>query len=207
MSATTDKIELRHRMRTIRAEAAARDPDAAEKLADLFPMKLFERYGPVVGGYVAINEELSPALLMNRLAQAGAELCLPRVNDAGDDMTWHLWSPGEPLERRPFGLSEPAADAPLAEPTLILTPVLAYDLMGNRLGYGKGHYDRAVERLRSKGRAFCCAVAYRDQQIDSVPAEDHDQPLDWAITPVGSAPLFMLRNRAALTDPEATPAA
>jgi 5-formyltetrahydrofolate cyclo-ligase len=35
-------------MRTIRAEAAARDPDAAEKIADWFPMKLLQRYGPVV---------------------------------------------------------------------------------------------------------------------------------------------------------------
>ncbi len=49
-SSLPDKIQLRHRMRTIRAEAAARDPDAAEKIADLFPMKLLERYGPVVSG-------------------------------------------------------------------------------------------------------------------------------------------------------------
>ena len=40
MSQAPDKTQLRHRMRTLRAEAAARDPDAAEKLADLFPMKL-----------------------------------------------------------------------------------------------------------------------------------------------------------------------
>lgn len=201
MSLHSDKIELRHRMRTIRAEAAARNPDAADDLAEKFPMKLLERYGPVVAGYIAINEELDPAPLMERLAKAGAELCLPRVND-DNTMTWHLWSPGEPLERRAFGLSEPAHDAPQVTPTLILTPVLAYDLMGNRLGYGKGHYDRAVERLRNEGRAFCCAVAYAAQQIENVPSEAHDQPLDWAITPVGSVPLFMLRNRAQFAAPQ-----
>ncbi|KCZ94535.1 5-formyltetrahydrofolate cyclo-ligase [Hyphomonas johnsonii] len=197
MSQLPDKTQLRHRMRTIRAEAAARDPDAAEKLADLFPMKLLDRYGPVVAGYVAINEEIDPKPLMERLMRAGAELCLPRIEDDGR-MTWRLWTPGEPLERRPFGLSEPANDAPEAHPTLVLTPLLAFDGMGNRLGYGKGHYDTALTSLRSEGRAFACALAFAAQQIDSVPAEPHDQPLDWAVTPIGSVPLFMMRNMKAL---------
>ncbi|MEQ9435485.1 5-formyltetrahydrofolate cyclo-ligase [Hyphomonas sp.] len=197
MSQAPDKTQLRHRMRTLRAEAAARDPDAAEKLAELFPMKLLERYGPVVAGYVPINEEIDPTPLMQRLSRAGAELCLPRVEDDGR-MTWRMWSLGEPLERRPFGLSEPGLDAPETAPTLILTPLLAFDAMGNRLGYGKGHYDRAIARLREAGRTFACALAYHAQQIDSVPALDHDQPLDWAVTPIGSVPLFMMRNMKAL---------
>lgn len=197
MSQAPDKTQLRHRMRTLRAEAAARDPDAAEKLAELFPMKLLERYGPVVAGYVPINEEIDPTPLMQRLSRAGAELCLPRVEDDGR-MTWRMWSLGEPLERRPFGLSEPGLDAPETSPTLILTPLLAFDAMGNRLGYGKGYYDRAIASLREAGRTFTCALAYSAQQIDSVPALDHDQPLDWAVTPVGSVPLFMMRNMKAL---------
>ena len=199
MSLADEKIELRHRMRTLRAEAAARDPDAAETLADLFPMKLLERYGPVVAGYSAINEEIDPAPLMRRLSRAGAELCLPRIEESGE-MTWRSWSMGEPLERRKFGLSEPRGDAPEMQPTLILTPLLAFDGLGNRLGYGRGHYDRAVGKLRADGRAFCCALAYFAQQIDMVPAEPHDQPLDWAVTPSGSVPLFMMRNMRALSD-------
>lgn len=199
MTIEADKTNLRHRMRTLRAEAAARDPDAAEKLANIFPMKLLERYGPVVSGYVAVNEELDPAPLMQRLARSGAEICLPRMEATG--ISWRLWSPGEPLERRPFGLSEPPADAPEVTPTLVLTPLLAFDTLGNRLGYGRGHYDAALAKLRATGRAFACAVAYAAQQIDKVPTEPHDQPLDWAITPIGSVPLFMMRNRSALTSP------
>lgn len=199
MSIEDDKTNLRHRMRTIRAEAAARDPDGAEKLAAIFPMKLLERYGPVVSAYVPINEELDPMPLLDRLARAGAETCLPRMTP--DGISWRLWSPGEPLERRSFGLLEPPEDAPAATPTLVLTPLLAFDTLGNRLGYGRGHYDQALSVLRTKGRAFACAVAYAAQQIDKVPAEAHDQPLDWAITPIGSVPLFMMRNRAALTTP------
>jgi 5-formyltetrahydrofolate cyclo-ligase len=79
-------------------------------------------------------------------------------------------------------------------------PLLAFDLRGNRLGYGKGHYDRALKTLRSKGRIFACGLAYPSQQIDHVPHEAHDQPLDWAVTPIGSVPLFMLRNRQSIEE-------
>ncbi len=192
-----DKTQLRHRMRTLRAEAAARNPDAAEELAAAFPLKLLERYGPVVSGYLAINEEIDPNPLMARLLRAGAELCLPRLEPDGH-ISWRQWAPGEPLERRSYGLSEPLGDAPELTPTLVLTPLLAFDLAGNRLGYGRGHYDRALARLRTHGRAFACGLAYAEQQISNVPAEAHDAPLDWAVTPSGSLPLFLHRNLTAL---------
>ncbi|MEE9381309.1 MAG: 5-formyltetrahydrofolate cyclo-ligase, partial [Hyphomonadaceae bacterium] len=71
----TDKTTLRSEMRDLRAEAAARDPDAGETLAGKFPMKLYERYGPVVSGYIAINDEIDAKPLMQMLAFKGAELC------------------------------------------------------------------------------------------------------------------------------------
>jgi 5-formyltetrahydrofolate cyclo-ligase len=124
MSLEDDKTTLRHRMRTLRAEAEARDPDAAGKLAAIFPMKLLERYGPVVSAYVPINEEIDPMPLLDRLVRAGAETCLPRMTPQGT-ISWRLWAPGEQLERRGFGLLEPPEDAPEAVPTLVLTPLLA----------------------------------------------------------------------------------
>lgn len=192
---TNDKDALRQNLRDIRAEAAARDPDAAEKLADVFPMKLFERYGPVVAGYIAIHDELSPEHLIERFKLAGAAIALPRINE-NDTMDFRLWEPGEPLIEGKFSLLEPPASAPLAIPSLVLVPLLGFDAHGNRLGYGKGHYDRALAALRAHGRAFACAVAYKAQMIDDIPAEPHDEPLDWAVSEQGSVPLFMMRAMA-----------
>jgi 5-formyltetrahydrofolate cyclo-ligase len=187
-----NKDTLRKQLREIREEAAARDPDAAEKLADVFPMKLFDRYGPVVAGYIAINDELSPAHLIERLKQFGAAIALPRVNE-DDTMDFHLWEPGEP-----------AKTAPLAVPSLVLVPLLGFDAKGHRLGYGKGHYDRALAKLRVKGRTFACAIAYKAQMLDDLPVEPHDEQLDWAVTEQGSVPLFMMR---AMADTQAQKAA
>lgn len=191
----TDKSALRKQLIEIRAEAAARDPDAAEKLADVFPMKLYDRYGPVVAGYIAIKDELSPEHLIERFKLSGAAIAMPRINE-DDTMDFRLWEPGEALVKGRFGLMEPPSSAPLATPSLVLVPLLGFDAHGTRLGYGKGHYDRALATLRAKGRTFACAVAYKAQMLDDLPAEPHDQPLDWAVTEQGSVPLFMMRAMA-----------
>jgi 5-formyltetrahydrofolate cyclo-ligase len=185
------KAILRGHMKEIRSEAAARDPDAGERLAGRFPIKLFERYGPVVAGYLAIGEELDPAPLLARLAKQGARIVLPRVETDGA-MTFRD-AAHVTLEKGPFGLTQPSAGAEIVRPNLVLTPLLAFDARGRRLGYGKGHYDRAIAALRSTGRVFYLGLAYAQQQIDVIPIDRHDLLLDWVETPLNSVPLFLGR--------------
>ena len=183
------KAILRGHMLEIRAEAAARDPDAADKLASRFPVKLFERYGPVVAGTMAINDELDGGPLLARLAKQGARIVLPRVEPDGQ-MTFRDATRAT-LEKGPFGLTQPSATAEIVRPNLVLAPLLAFDLRGRRLGYGKGYYDRAITQLRATGRVFYLGLAYAQQQVDAVPVERHDLLLDWVETPLNSIPLFL----------------
>jgi len=185
------KAILRGHMQEIRAEAAARDPDAADKLATRFPIKLFERYGPVVAGTLAIGDELDAAPLLARLAGKGARIVLPRVEASGT-MTFRDAAPAT-LEKGPFGLTQPSERAEIVRPNLVLAPLLAFDARGRRLGYGKGHYDRAVTLLRATGRVFYLGLSYAQQQVDAVPVEAHDLLLDWVETPLNSVPLFLGR--------------
>lgn len=190
-----DKSALRAQMKTLREELAARDPDAGETLADKFPLKLLERYGPTVAVYMPIGSEIDPRPLLGKLTAAGVKLALPCVLADGS-MIYRHYTRGDPLEKREFGLLEPFHEVPEVFPTLILTPLLAYDKSGNRLGYGKGHYDRAITRLRENGRAFVCGLAFHGQEVDAIPTEPHDVPLDWVVTERGSIPLFMMRAMA-----------
>ena len=57
---------------------------------------------------------------------------------------------GDPLEPGPFGMMQPKRH-PVVEPDLILVPLIAVDGHGTRLGRGKGHYDRALARLKKSG--------------------------------------------------------
>ena len=185
------KAILRGHMLEIRSESAARDPDAAGKLAARFPIKLFERYGPVVAGTLAIGDELDAAPLLSRLAGKGARIVLPRVEPNGE-MTFRDASPAT-LEKGPMGLTQPSATAEIVRPNLVLAPLLAFDARGRRLGYGKGYYDRAVSQLRATGRVFYLGLAYAQQQVDAVPVDRHDLLLDWVETPLNSIPLFLGR--------------
>ncbi len=183
---------LRDHLREIRAEASARDPDAAEKLAERFPNKLIERFGSIVAAYVAIGDELDPAPLTQRLRKTGAQIVLPRIESTGE-MTFRLHAENDMLVRGPFGLSQPTSDAPEARPTLVLAPLLGFDQRGSRLGYGKGHYDRAMALIRADGACFYTGLAFDAQQVDVLPTEAHDIPLDWLETPSKSVPLFLAR--------------
>ncbi|MEM9842233.1 MAG: 5-formyltetrahydrofolate cyclo-ligase [Pseudomonadota bacterium] len=189
------KAALRAGLKTRRDELAARDPDAGETLAAKFPMKLLDRYGPVVAAYLPIGSEIDPRPLMTKLAAADAKLALPCVQDDGS-MVYRAYRRGDMLEQRPFGLLEPNPEVPEVSPTLVLTPLLGFDRSGNRIGYGKGHYDRALAKLREQGRVFVCGLAFWGQEVDAVPAEPHDVPLDWVMTERGSIPIFMMRAMA-----------
>lgn len=183
---------LRDHLREIRAEAAARDPDSAEKLAERFPTRLLDRFGPIVAAYVAIGDELDPEPLVQRLRSLDAKIVLPRIESTGE-MTFRLYQEGDILVRGPFGLQQPTSDATEARPGLVLAPLLGFDARGARLGYGKGHYDKTMAHLRADGPCFFAGLAFSAQQVDAIPTQPHDIPLDWVETPERSVPLFLAR--------------
>ena len=74
------------------------------------------------------------------------------------------------------------AAAPLVSPNLMITPVLAFDRNGGRLGQGGGHYDRTLANLRKVRPVFVLGLAFAGQEIEHVPMGQHDQRLDAIIT-------------------------
>ena len=74
----------------------------------------------------------------------------------------------------------------MLDPDIMLVPLSAFDRMGHRIGYGAGYYDRAIDRLRAKGRApKLIGIAFDCQEVASVPAEPHDVALDAMLTESG----------------------
>ena len=116
------------------------------------------------------------------LLVAGGLLALPRVDAAAGTITLRAWSPGEPLERGGFGVMEPlssAPEVPASAVDFVLVPALAVDLQGNRLGYGKGLYDRLLPTLPT---ALRCALAYDFQLVSELPSSPTDAPVDVVVT-------------------------
>lgn len=106
---------------------------------------------------------------------------LPRVNGVNLDILPYDESR---LELGSFHIEEPTGSDCInpREIELIIVPAVAYDRKGNRLGRGKGFYDR----LLAEAKATKIGVGYDFQLLDEIPAEPHDVPMDMVITQSGT---------------------
>ena len=85
-----------------------------------------------------------------------------------------------------FGTTGPGGDAEILDPDILLVPLSVFDGEGQRIGYGAGHYDRAIARLHAKGRQpVLIGIAFDCQEVASVPAEPHDVALHAVLTESG----------------------
>jgi 5-formyltetrahydrofolate cyclo-ligase len=121
--------------------------------------------------------------LVEETLAASRLLALPRFNPATQGYEACLIrNVATDLIIGPYELREPSPDCPvmsLDEFDLILVPGIGFDAAGNRLGRGKGYYDR----LLSMTRGYKCGVGFEEQLVEEIPADTHDIKMDSVITP------------------------
>lgn len=141
---------------------------------------LFAQNRPLVFGlYKAIGTEASTDLLRQHILKSGHHVALPRLD--GDQMTFKDASKDMDLEISEFGFQQLSKEAEtLHKIDVLIVPLLAFDDRGNRLGYGKGHYDRYLSTLTPM--PLLMGWAYPCQHHDRLPVDPHDIPLDAVIT-------------------------
>ncbi len=170
------KAELRQQ--ALGKRSALKDRAALQPVA-------FQGAGLVVSGYHAIGSEIDPLPLLLALAHTGARLALPVLLDR-ETMVFRAWDSSKPLVPVGFGTMGPAADQPEVLPDLVLAPLAAFSSTGQRIGYGKGHYDRYLSNMQAAGHfpAFL-GLAFDEQEVPPFAAEPHDIALDGVLTPSG----------------------
>ena len=141
--------------------------------------------GDVVSGFMPMRSEVDVRPLMSAFSQQGGRICVPAILDK-TTIEFRELVRGAPLIDMGFGTVGPGPEAAVLNPVLMLVPLAAFDKVGNRIGYGAGYYDRAIERLKAKGIVpRLVAIAWDCQEVDMVPAEPHDVPLDAVLTESG----------------------
>lgn len=138
--------------------------------------------GAVVAGYWPMRGEIDVLPLLGALAERGQVTALPAVVGRKEPLEFRRWAPGEALEEGIYGTRHPPASAGVVRPVCLLVPLLAFDRRGVRLGYGGGFYDRTLAALRAVGPVVAVGVAYAGQEVEALPAEPHDERLDWVVT-------------------------
>jgi 5-formyltetrahydrofolate cyclo-ligase len=183
---TDAKVTLRRAMLARRKAAHQASAQDAARAVSAHVLDALELRGKKIAGYWPLGEEIDPRPALEAAARAGAVTALPVVAGQGQVLIFRAWTPGDVLDPGPFGTMHPNARAALVCPEALLVPLIAFDLTGNRLGYGAGYYDRTIAGLRAGGGVTAVGLAYEVQRVDAVPADAHDQPLDAVITPSGA---------------------
>ena len=127
--------------------------------------------------YSSLADEVDTKPLISKYA-AKKTILLPTV--VGDDLELHVYHAESETKKGVFGIEE--SKGPLftdyATIDLAVIPGMAFDRNGNRLGRGKGYYDRLLPKLNGKKIGVCFSF----QILDSIPCEKHDIPMDEIIT-------------------------
>lgn len=183
-----DKTQLRavglQRRTALRASERARATATANRL-------LFDLVGDLAAGaqrgvaglYAPVAGEVDPGTCLNRLVRAGFQIVLPRVSGRHLDLV-----PTGDMSELVVGFR--GVREPVGEPVdpqtvdVIVTPGVAFDDRGGRLGHGGGHYDRLLAALPAAtprvGFGFACQLVAR------VPMLGHDEPVDVIVTEDGT---------------------
>lgn len=142
----------------------------------------------VIASYLSFGAEVETRGIIERAWREGKTVALPRCVPASRCMRWYLVDSFEGLERRAFGMQEPAEDPareidPAAKKgVLAIVPALAIDEQGFRLGYGGGYYDAFLAGF--SGVSVClCREAQVVENLAALGArERYDIPVDAVVT-------------------------
>jgi 5-formyltetrahydrofolate cyclo-ligase len=182
----SEKERIRRRILALRSSLGKRE--IARKSAQikdaLFNLEEFKK-ARSVSFYLSMESEVQTGEMIREAAAGGKRVVVPYIDPQSRELTLsELKSPDEELVPGPYAVMQPREEhlrpVTVAQVELMVVPGLAFDVRGNRLGFGKGYYDRL---LSHKGEAtVCIGLAFQFQMMDEVPAGRHDVPMDIIVT-------------------------
>ncbi len=181
-----DRRTLRLRLRETRRALSLHERTLrAELCTDLLCQHPSFRNAQRIATYLPSDGELDTLPLISRAWEMGKQIYLPVLLPHGANRLWFAhYEPNAPLRRNRFGILEPTRAAhtrvaPLAL-DLVLTPLVAFDAKGHRLGMGGGFYDRSFAYLLRHThwlRPRLIGLAYDFQRQPKLPSQPWDVPL------------------------------
>ncbi len=181
-SAMDQRKAFRTRMRLVRAQMPEKlrkrkSVDICRTLDEMIDHVPLET--PILA-YAAIEPEVSLWPLLDHLLSKQRAVYLP-VTDA-EEIRFYRYTGKEDLQTGALHILEPRQEESAAftgEEGLVLVPGVAFDKQGNRMGYGRGYYDRFLE---AHPTLITIGVAFPEQMVSLVPHDDHDVPMQSVIT-------------------------
>jgi len=135
----------------------------------------------LIAGYYPSNFEVNVLDFLYQANKKKFKIGLPVIRK-NYKMLFKHWFPKEPLYVNRYGILEPKNENATFKPDVILVPMAAFDKKLNRIGYGKGYYDRVLRQLSVKKKILAIGIAYSFQECSSIPTNRYDYKLDCILT-------------------------
>jgi 5-formyltetrahydrofolate cyclo-ligase len=130
-----------------------------------------------IAAYFSIGSEVKTQDIIQEILSEQKALALPRVE--GDEIIFCEVKKFEDLEKGEFGIMEPKQNCPAVKKfDVILVPAVAMTRSGQRLGYGKGFYDRFLKKTKTT----TVALTYSKMIVKNIPKSDGDVLIQWVVT-------------------------
>lgn len=144
------------------------------------------RFAEVILAYYPLADEIDILPLIEDALKLGKRVALPRCHE-GNRMDFYYINSLDDLEIGAFGIREPKLSCELYDlecekPAVMLIPALSYDKYGFRLGYGRGYYDRYVNRFGGVKAGLCYRAFLKDTPL---PRGRFDMAVDYIVTEKG----------------------
>lgn len=179
LSTADAKAALRRDLRAARSVRPA-DADASVRLSQQLGQYCLDNRIKVAAAYLPLAGEPDISDFLDWARGQRITLLLPTVN--GQDLRWVEFDSATKIGELKFAEAA-GKQGDLKRAEVVFLPALAVDLAGNRLGKGKGFYDRTLAQLTTaKGKAKLVAVVFDEELLLQLPAESHDQKVDAAVT-------------------------
>lgn len=178
------KDELRRKIKEKRDNLSRSDViKKSEKIKiSLFEMDLFQNSKTILfyvsyGNEVYTYDMIKESLALNKIVVA------PKSNTIDNSLILSRLTDWSDLEIGAYNILEPKIESikevDISSIDLIIVPGVVFDLSGNRIGHGKGYYDRL---LNSANNISSIGLAYQFQIVNYIKSEKHDEKIDFIIT-------------------------
>lgn len=180
-----DKNTLRELIKKKRMELSQDEviKNSLEIWDNLYNMEIFKNSN-IIMSYMSFKNEIDTSSFNEEVLKRGKTLLLPRVKD---DCNMEVIRYNGNFSVSKFGIKEPLGEVYTGEIDVVIVPGVVFDKKGNRIGFGKGYYDRFFQKY-----SHCIKVAplYEFQLFDEIPREEHDVLMD----------ILLLKNNYVITN-------
>ena len=154
----------------------------SDRIAEYLDVAIGDVSGRIVSGYWPFRGEPDLREWLENLETRGGQCALPVVVEARAPLIFRIWRRGEKLERGVWDIPVPAAGQEVC-PDVVIAPIVGYDRLAYRLGYGGGFFDRTL--AATPKRPLVIGVGYSDAAMPTIYPGQHDIPMDKIVTERG----------------------